>query len=451
MLTGLRVYLYLAVLAGLFASPLVGLGTLVPTLFLLMDALLIAGCSIFVLRSGRSRAGLRAGRVMRVAAVSLALVAAYGLLSTAQQGGSVGDAAKYVGALSRAVLVLLAILALALSTRAPKAANVHRVLRRDFILLAGFQISVATLQLLLPSVGGNFIGEFAEGQSARAAFEEGDVSGTFANSIEFAYFLFAAYAALTLGSWRRDRSPGLVMTVLFGFFIWASGSAAATVCFLVYSGFLICRTWRTGTRRFVGTALGTGACVLAYLNAGLLAELVLGKIDNMMLSRLGLLFVSVPALLEREPVRILTGFGLDFEGILAVLRSLPEVPLVFTYEGSAVVINDVFWAALLLGFGAPAMAFALWRLGGLFSAFLGADAGDAERRNLFRILIFICLMAGMLNQILVVRPFAVGLVLGMAPLALSAALLRRGSPRPARQARLAGASPLVQVSDAPAR
>jgi len=425
MLQALRAYLYCTVLVGFLTLPGVGLRAIVPALLTAADLLLISICAVYI---GHGWSGLKHSeglQPLRRALIMLAVTVVYGLAVTAGSAGALVEAAKYLGALCRAPLILMAIYVHAHTGVRPTPAQVYRTLRHDFALLSGIQMSVAALQLIWPSVGIHFIGDYAEGQSARAALEEGDVSGTFANSIDMAYFLMAAYVTLTLAMWQRGRAPALWMTALFGFFVYATGSVAASVCMGLYAGYLHVRPWPLNIRRFVPTAVAVLGLGALYLHFDALATAVIDKVDNMMLSRLGLLFVSLPALVESQPLRLLTGFGLDFEVILGVLRDLPEVPLVFLYDESAVVINDVFWAALVLGLGAPLVALALTRLAHLFAAFLGADSRHPEQRSLWGVFVLVLLLAGLLNQILLVRPFVAGLLLGLAPLALSHAMRSR--------------------------
>lgn len=431
MLGFLRAYLYWTVLWGFLAHPTFGLLKAVPALLLGADAAMMLVTGIYVLHNSKNLRGFQERQVVRSTALCLLIFAAYGLAITVGKGGDLLDGAKYMGVLVRPVLTLLALYVYAHtpSRKTPSPAKLRRTLNRDLLLLVTAQLAVATLQLLDPLAGADFVAVFVETQSAAAALEDGDVSGTFANSIDLAYFLVAAYMALTAGHWRRQRAPSLVLTVVLGYFTYATGSVAAAVCFTLYALYLYIRLIKPRARRALLVLCAATGAALLFANAELVTELVTAKIENMMFSRLGLIFISLPAIAQINPLTLITGTGADFTVVDALLKSLPEVPLVFTYEDVASVINDVFWVAMVLAIGLPAVAYYLFKSSKLFVAYFQGPSTSRQTRSLLMMIALVIFLAGWLNQILAVRSFTTALLIGLLPLAVELARPRSSEGR----------------------
>lgn len=418
MIAFLRIYLYWSVLWGFLAYPALGMRSLVSPLLLGMDLLVMGVCSLYIgtrlFKSDRSPLG----RQIYLASFACVFLLAYGLATSAYAGSSMVDAAMYVAALLRPMLILIAT-AVYLLTSPPRRARVlYKRLRVDMLLLVGAQFAIATMQLISPALGGEFIPSLAETQSAVYALALGHVSGTFSNSIDLAYFLLAAYISLTLRLWQRHQAPPILMSGLFAFYANATGSLTGQICLWAYIGYLWLRSLSRTNRRLV-VFLGimfSAAVVVNY--SSIISSAILDKFDDMMLSRLGLIFVSIPGLSSTMPERLLIGSGADFNAILSLLRNLPEVPLIFTYEESASAINDVFWVAMVLAIGMPVTCFYVYRMMQLFKVYIGRSLGAQSTKNLVWTIWLIVFIAGMLNQILVVRPFTITLILGLLPLAI---------------------------------
>jgi hypothetical protein len=420
MVTFLRVYLYWSVLWGFTVHPAIGLKSLAPSLLLGIDLLVMGVCAAYTAAHLLDNDVSALSRQIRWSSFTCAFLLAYGLAVTAAMGGSTLEAAKYLAVLIRPMLILIA---LAIHLRiAPRheAGTLFHTLRSDLLLLVGAQLAVATLQKISPALGGEFIASLGETQSAAYALAEGDVSGTFANSIDLAYFLLAAYIVLTQQHWQQRLAPPLLLSSIFVFYSDATGSLAGEICLWVYVSYLWLRSLSRANRTLaltIGSVLGITA---AYVNLSTIGPAFVDKVDNMLLSRLGLIFVSIPALYSTLPQRLLSGSGADFNAILTLLNNLPDVPLVFTYEDATSVINDVFWVALLLSIGAPVAFFFVYRMAQLFKAYIATSMGPQPTRDLVWAIWLAVLLAGLLNQILLIRPFALTLTLGLLPLAMAA-------------------------------
>ena len=427
----LRAYLYWVVLWGFLGHKSLGLQALIPSLLQATDTLMISVTSIYVLTQWLIMPNPKDRNVVSTTGIGLIVVIFYGLGVTYMHEGSLIEGAKYLAVLARPLLLMLVLFILTRSTITPNATRLRRIRKLDFSLLVTAQLAVASLQLIYPDSGSEFIPVFAETQSAKWALVEGDVSGTFPNSIDLAYFLVAAYVVLTSEAWQFWRMPSLPLTVLLGYFTYATGSAAATVCFGVYASYLFIRRLSPKKRRDFYLVIFISAALVISWQINSITEIVIAKVENMMLSRLGLIFISLPEVFEFHPLMLLTGQGTDLAPIIVTLEKLPEVPLVFTVENSSVLINDVFWVSLLLTLGLPMMLLYLTSATLLFNGFLRYTRGGVPLRPMRNLLLLIIFVAGFINQIIVLRSFTTVLLLGLIPLVLSSTLpFRRDTPLP---------------------
>jgi len=427
MIAFLRVYLYWSVLWGFLVYPALGLKSLVPPLLLGIDMLTMGVCTLYGVAHFFDRVASPLSRQIQLASFACVFLIAYGLAVTASMGGSMVEAAMYLGALIRPMLILIAVAIHLRTSPSGRASTLYKILRIDLLLLVGAQLAIATLQKINPTLGSEFIPSLVETQSAAYALAEGDVSGTFANSIDLAYFLVAAFIVLTQRHWALHLAPPILLTCVFAFFVNATGSLAANICLWVYLGYLWLHSLSGTNRRLAMIFVALISVIWFYMNLSTVSLAVIEKLDDMMLSRLGLIFSSIPGLYANMPQRLLSGSGADFNAILTLLNNLPDVPLVFTYEAASSVINDVFWGALLLSIGAPAAFFFVYRMAQLFKVYIARSVGDKQTKNLVWVVWIIIFLAGMVNQILLVRTFTLVLTLGLLPLAMGSFHTRANS------------------------
>jgi hypothetical protein len=428
MLSAIRAYLYLACLWGVLCLPPFHLGRIMPAVVAGIDALPVI---MLVATLAAARVWSRATVSLRVFAVLLLLPSfAFGnAIVVSSGGGSVADAAKYLAALLRplVVLALLVLVSGASDANAARRSEFQRKLRRDLAAITVMHFAIALLQLVAPDAGGWFIPVTTESQSGLLALAEGDVSGLFPNSIDFAYFAVAGYIVLSCDRvFVQRRPPKVWMTAAFGFFVYASGSVAAFGSFVVYAAASLLAFIERPRRRRLLVAIVSVSAVVAVLTAGIWRAALFAKIDNMMLSRLGLIFVSAPLLVAEHPSLLLTGMGADFHAIEAALKTLPEVPLIFTYDDMSHVINDVFWVAMVLSLGLPFAASYLLSLYALMRRLLSVPVIALHELHLPRVIAAIVLLTGWLNQILIVRSFYSVLCIGLFAFQFAS----RGQPAP---------------------
>lgn len=414
-----RFYLYAATSWGVAAA--LGLGSLLPGFLLALDVMpILVAIGILMTRFRRISVGKATlGNV--TVAITIFLFILGNFFSSNSRGGSVVLAAQYWGALLRPIgIALLVLTALHTARYSEKQRRkIHRTLLRDLKIVIGIQFLAAACQVIAPEIGRVFIPTISETQSAFAALEEGDVSGFMPNSIDFAYMSVAGFIVLSLESLRgRRRPPGIAVTTVFVFFVYMSGSFAALLSLGIFISWLHIERLQQQTRRRLTVGITVLVMTLGFLNAGDWQEALSAKIENMMLSRLGLLLVTAPQLVVAQPSVLVLGLGPDFEMITGVLSTLPDALAVLSEKGGETIINDVFWFALIISLGMPlafgysaGMLYLLWRICKIF-------IHENQVKTLFSALAVVIVIGGFFNQILLVRSFYTPLLIGLFVLTL---------------------------------
>lgn len=438
----LRAYLYVACLwgaLGLVPGLRAALGPLLAAIDLL--PLLLLARQLLAPRVWNART-ITPGTQVWVFA--LALLAAANVGVSLVNGGSALRTVQYLLALVRPISLFALFPLLAPTITVPDVRReVYRRVRVDVIVIASIQFAVAAVERWNPAVGERFLPVLTESQSARAALAEGDVSGLFPNSVDFSYFVIAAFIVLTLERVLVERRPPRASLVaIFGVFVYFSGSLTSCGCFALYVLGTTAALLRRRQRRWLFGLGALGSVALLVANAGVVVQAVLEKVDDMMLSRLGLIFTSAPLMFRERPGVLVTGLGADFEIIESALRKLPEVPLVFQDSNNSNVINDVFWMGLVLSLGIPLATLYLGTLYGLLKrACQGAVYSLGGALNLAVVIVVaVVLPAGMFNQILLIRSFYSTLGVGLFAFALQHGALDQAATRAVRSPRVTSPS-----------
>lgn len=287
--------------------------------------------------------------------------------------------------------------------------RIFRLLKFDFNIITFVLVMAMLVQMLLPSVGHNIIPVISKYQSGLRALEEGNYSSIFPNTIDYAFFLIVSIIFCHARVSLFYSSYGLV-TLLSIFILTISvlftGSEAALGASLLVSTFFFKGYIK---REIYISCIGILAVILiswvAYESD--IVQVALGnKIDNMMLSRLGLLFVVVPDVINTDPLALIFGYTPDFSNMVLVFRELPNSLDIFQYDSDKAIINDVFWFSLVMSYGIPCLLFLLYCTYNIFSEIL---SGHKDIISFRRVIIVVVLFIGMFNQIFMVRSFIVPL------------------------------------------
>jgi hypothetical protein len=414
MLSLFRILLYTSTCWGVL--PLFGLKEVVPFFLTTFDVLpIVIAVGITVFRPKAISLG-KLSLFQKTCISGLGLLLLANLYTVVSKGGEAFAAIQYITALLRPVSI--AVLLISVLNRSKHSTEVryitYRLLLRDVKMIITLQFLAAGLQVVAPTVGALLIPSIGEFQSGFAALDEGDVSGLLPNSIDFAYLAVAAYVVLVLDLVRRrNRAPNFLFTAIFAYFINRSGSDAATVCFIGFALWIYSSSIGLQVKKFLSAITVFMTLMLLVVNGAVLEQMLIDKIDNMMLSRLGLLFISAPQLISEQPSFLLTGLGPDFQMIAGVLSGLPETLAVLAEEAGSTIVNDVFWFATVVSLGIPlAFSYTAGMLQ-LISKLCTPEAFNGSFPRLFRVIVAIIIFAGLFNQILLVRSFYTVLLVGM--------------------------------------
>jgi hypothetical protein len=342
----------------------------------------------------------------------------YTLTVTLLSGGDLMTGAQYLGALCRTLAGLIAGAIYVGTANTDVNNKKYLTVRRDIIVLVALQLTVAGIQKFYPAVGDALIVSLQETQSAARAAVDGDVAGAFPNTIDLSYFLLAAFITLTQRNWMERKLPSLPVAALFIFASTATGSLVALFCLVL---FVFALTLRSLFSRSLGVALLISLLVTAIVSILYFTQIYSGAtdiVDNLMLSRLGLIIDSIPELYKRSPDGILVGFGTDFNHVLDLMRDGPRAPAALFDDGAVNIINDVFWTALSLGIGVPFALLYVKVSASLFVKYLASSRQNPSALHLAHLIWFMIIIAGLFNQVLIIRTFTTTIIYGLLPLAL---------------------------------
>lgn len=273
-----------------------------------------------------------------------------------------------------------------------------------------FNFFIVLIQFLYPSFGRMFIPVISEKQSSFLALElDGDASGCFANTIELAYFSLVVVILNLIQS--KNNFP--ILIVMVGLVnVYLSGSLATFFVFVfVLAAFIL-------KDKIIGKIyLSLFLFVLLILYYGVLNSIVLRTIDNMYLSRLGLLFNVFPHWVSLDFSNLFFGNMPDFSNLANTFYLLDNRLAIFDELNTGTVINDTFWLALVFSYGLPITCLLI--IGYFFCMKEILMQSVSSFGSLYKIILLSIFILGCFNQVLLVRVFSIPFVFGLISLALS--------------------------------
>lgn len=280
--------------------------------------------------------------------------------------------------------------------------SIHNDIVCIFLLLS----IILLLQIFTPSFGEMFIPNINEFQSSIRAFDSGEYPSSFPNTIDFSFLILVFSFYFLLRIYIFKTCLNLILFFLCLVEIYLSGSQASFLCAIVVLFLFIYHSLgliKVPIKSFFVILLFVALLFFAYFSLEQISE----KIDNMYLSRLGLLFIVLPDLLVNNLHDLFLGFSPDFSSIVLVFRTLPNALAIFQYDSDVAIINDVFWFALLVSYGFLFTLILVF----LVLFIIKKTISNCEDSNgwLFNIIAFIVLVLGFFNQVLMVRTFIISL------------------------------------------
>jgi len=227
----------------------------------------------------------------------------------------------------------------------------------------------------------------------RAAIER-TPTATFANTVDFAYFLVATHAFLVYSNRVRIASTETLLgAVLLGLI----GSAAALVAF----GLSVVAA--PGRSRSVLTAtLATASIVLWSRLEDFAQTFLVGAAFG----RIAFVAEMLPEYLSKASLaQLVFGLGASQDFVFSVVARLSSTPLIFLWDQGVNALDDVYYVSSIMYHGLAGTALLAAGVVCFFRGAYGAARTDGAR-HLLGVLVFCVAFGSLFNQVLHIRPFS---------------------------------------------
>lgn len=313
-------------------------------------------------------------------------------------GGSMVPSFIHWGALVRYIPLSYAIISL------DKYVDVNNRILKQFRIIAIILLISGYLCILLGEKAVFFLPVMSESATGLRETLAGNYSVFFANTIEYSFILLLFY---TITIYRLNISiiHCLILTLLFFFPIFKSGSAISTLIFCIIFFFRLTAI-NLKVRYMTLFFLISIVFILSYKYW----DLVMLVVDNAKLSRLGMLMVTGPDFLTEMSVDTFWGIGNDGYVVLNKVNGYKEQVhmLFYAKDGDISAFGDVYWIALLVFHGLIGLSLILYIYYNLFKSTTNKIYVDnkLDYDAIIKCFFFIIVILAFFNQILSVKTFA---------------------------------------------
>jgi hypothetical protein len=301
-----------------------------------------------------------------------------------------------------------------ISLRVSNFKNVCRLIQIDFLVLVTLHSFVACLQLGDIDLGLQLVPQINEFQSSTRSLALGEAVGMFPNSADFGYLGLSVLLASLAYRKYQILSYFSTLTIAFCIFMVATAGSITVIILSVICFLFLFKSRFLKIITFVLLFLVSTMLLLLYYKS--VAAAFGLKIDNMFLSRLGILFVSYPGLLATDLMSGIVGLTPDFEHIY---RSLPSVPVAITADNALRYFNDVYILAILLSYGLVGGYLYFYMYVSLFYLLVPSKRLK-DFKYLHQAVFLVVLLGSFFNQVLILKSFGIIFAYGLLPLALHA-------------------------------
>ena len=214
--------------------------------------------------------------------------------------------------------------------------------------------------------------------------------------------LLVGYICIALG----EKAEILLLTILFFFPVFKTGSATATVAFVIIALFKL--TQKKYIIRWIFifiVVLILGFLIIQYW------YFVDEIIENTKLSRLGMLTLTGPDFISEFSIDTFWGVGCDGYVVLDKVNSYQDTVLMLaaSEDGDISALGDVYWIALLVYHGIVGLMLIIYLYYNLFKTTANKRYSDSkfDYSCIVKWLFFLIIFISFANQIVVVKTFAV--------------------------------------------
>lgn len=281
--------------------------------------------------------------------------------------------------------------------------NVDDKIMRHFKIISVILIIVGYLCIFLGENATVFLPILPENATGLRETLAGNYAAIFANTIDFAFILLVLY---TIFVYRIRSKYGLLLTLIFFFPIFKTGSATATVTFIIIAFFRL--TQKHLSIRYLLISIFV---IMLFTGVYEYWDLVQAVIENVKLSRLGMLTLTGPDFISELSLDSFLGVGCDGYVVLEKVNSYQESVSMLWYakDGDISMFGDVHWVALLVFHGLIGLGLIVYLYYGLFKTVANKIYSDNnyDYDHIVKWLFFLIVFISFANQIVVVKTFAI--------------------------------------------
>lgn len=322
------------------------------------------------------------------------------IFTTFVHNGSFLPAFIHWGALIR--YIPLAIVVLTLN----KVMDINDRLFYHLKIITYILIVIGYLCIVLGSEATIFLPLLPENATGERETLVGNYSAVFANTVDYGFILLILYLIAVYNN-RNTELIAYVISLIFLFPIFKTGSAGATLVFFIIAFFRHTQSNKV-LRYSVMSIVFCGIITVIYIYW----DIVVLIYDNTKLSRMGMLTQTMPDFIKELNFDSFFGVGVDPIVVYSKVNSFPDKVLMLRYTSASninSVIGDVYWVAVLVYQGLVGICLLLFIYGKLLFATINKTYidDDYDYNQIIRWLFFMIVFLSLLNQILVVKTFAI--------------------------------------------
>lgn len=251
----------------------------------------------------------------------------------------------------------------------------------------------SAMKFFLPTV----INESSTSQGVTAL---GEIFGTFANTIDYSFFLVASFSILI--AFKIIRLKG-IYTLLVVFLTLSSGSTAGFALTLISIYIFI----KNPNKKYLLILAIVNFIILGFIFYSNYQPNMIELYAGLYNSRLGMILFTLPEFLNTSVINGVFGVGADKEVIYQIISNLKNVPLIFIADQSVIALDDVYYVSIIIQNGIAGLILLLYIFFKIFKNSLALIS--KENITIKKLLIFLFLMiasGSLFNQILHVRSFS---------------------------------------------
>lgn len=311
--------------------------------------------------------------------------------------GNISPSIIHIGALLR--YIPLAYIILSLSSKI----NIGDKLISHLKAITTIILIISTICIFMGSSAELLLPVMSKDATGLREISSGYHSAIFPNTIDLGFLLVLLFIV-----WSNDKNFGLFKYILFslwtGLCIFKTGSATATAVFCLI--LFLRLTKNNKILRYAFVSFGLAIVIALYFRYQYEVSLV---IENMQLSRLGIISQTAPDFIKELSFDTFFGIGNDSDVVLKKVNSYPEKVHLLYYTDGLSAFGDVYWVALLIFHG----IFGLLIIGYIFYKIYNGICiynihdKDFNFKRIIKWSYISIFLLGFMNQVLVVKTFAI--------------------------------------------